>query len=148
VPTTVVVGPDGAYYVGELTGVPFTDKTANVYRVVPGEAAREFFIDDAFLTGFKTIIDMTFDDEGNLYVLQLATGAVQMMGLGVLIRVTPDRGQPDMYAQYRNGTRTTVLSGLTRPTSVAVGPDGALYISRGTNIVDGGEVIRFVPPAQ
>jgi hypothetical protein len=147
VPTSVAIGPDGAYYVAELTGVPFTDKRANIYRVVPGETPREFFIEDAFLTGFKMIIDIAFDDEGNLYVVQNATGALQQAGLGVLIRVTPDKDQPDIYSQYRNGTRQTILSGLTRPTSVAVGPDGALYISRGTTAV-GGEVIRFEPPVQ
>jgi hypothetical protein len=90
------------------------------------------------------IIDMTFDDDGNLYVLEHATGAVQQTGLGVLIRVTPDKNQPDIAAQYRNGTRTTVLSGLARPMSVAVGPDGAVYISRGLAAI-GGEVIRFQP---
>ena len=33
------------------------------------------------------------------------------------------------------------------PTSLAVDPDGALYIARG-NMAIGGEVIRFAPPAQ
>jgi len=147
VPTSVVVGPDGAYYVAELTGVPFVDGRANIYRVVPGDAPREFVIGDAFLTGFKMIIDIAFDDQGNLYVVEHATGAVQQAGLGVLIRVTPDKSQPDIAAQYQNGTRQVILSGLNRPTSVAVGPDGALYISRGTMAVDG-EVIRFEPPSQ
>ena len=150
VPTVVVVGPDGAYYVGELTGVPFTNTRANVYRVVPGDAPRLFLIEDACLTGFKSIIDMAFDGEGNLYVLQHATGQVQNLGPGVLIRVTPDKTQPDICAQYQAGTRTTVLSGLARPTSVSAGPDGALYVSnRGTSRGDapdgGGEVLRIEP---
>jgi hypothetical protein len=38
VPTAVAVGPDGAYYVSELTGVPFAAGAANIYRVVPGHA--------------------------------------------------------------------------------------------------------------
>ena len=70
VPTSVVLGPDGAYYVSELTGVPFVDTRANVYRVVPADEPQMFFIQDACLTGFKMILDMAFDDEGNLYVLQ------------------------------------------------------------------------------
>jgi hypothetical protein len=43
VPTSLAVGPDGALYVGELVGIPGTGPpsvpgTANVYRVVPGQA--------------------------------------------------------------------------------------------------------------
>lgn len=148
VPTAVVVGPDGAYYISELTGVPFTAGRANVYRLAPEDAPHAFTLGEAFLTGFKMIIDMAFDADGTLYVLQHATGAFQQTGLGVLIRVVPDKSQPDIKAQYQAGTRTTLVSGLVRPTSVAVGPDGALYLSiRGTTAGEGA-VIRFVPPAQ
>ena len=157
VPTSVVRGPDGAYYVSELTGVPFVDTRANVYRVVPADEPQMFFIQDACLTGFKMILDMAFDGEGNLYVLQHSTGVVEGTGPGVLIRVTPDKGQSGVCAQYQAGTRTTVLSGLNRPTSVVVGPDGAIYVTNnGTamvtrddngKILTGGEVLRIERPA-
>ena len=64
VPTCVTVGPDGAYYVGELTGVPFATGAARVYRVVPGEEP------EVFLEGFTTIIDLAFGPDRSLYVLQ------------------------------------------------------------------------------
>lgn len=146
VPTSVVVGPDGAYYVAELTGVPFTDTRANVYRVVPGEPARLFRIEDACLTGFKAIIDIAFDDSGNLYVLQHSTGAVQQGGPGILIRVTPDLSRADICAQLQAGTRTIVLGGLTRPTSVAIGADGALYVTNRGISAGLGEVLRLEAP--
>ena len=158
VPTSVVLGPDGAYYVSELTGVPFVDTRANVYRVVPADEPQMFFIQDACLTGFKMILDMAFDGEGNLYVLQHATGAIQQTGRGVLIRVTPDKGQSSTCAQYQAGTRTTVVGGLSRPTSVVIGPDGAIYVTnKGTDkatkdengkTLTGGEVLRFEPSAK
>jgi len=70
-----VLGPDGALYISELSGVPFTDGRANVYRLDPGaDIPHAFTLAEAFLTGFKMIVDMTFDDEGNLYVLEHATG--------------------------------------------------------------------------
>ena len=62
-------GPDGAYYVGELTGVPFAPGAANIYRVAPPLGPQ------VWLTGFTSIIDLTFGKDGSLYVLQIATGA-------------------------------------------------------------------------
>ena len=146
VPTSVAVGPDGAYYVAELSGVPFTDTRANVYRVVPGEPARLFLIDDACIGGFKAVLDIAFDPPGNLYVLQHSTGALQQGGPGILIRVTPSQDGGDICARYRAGTRTTVLGGLIFPTSVAVGPDGALYVTNRGRSVGTGEVLRLDVP--
>jgi hypothetical protein len=127
VPTSIAVGPDGGYYVGQLTGAPFVDGAASVYRLVPGEEPQ------VFMSGFKTIIDIAFDEAGNLYVLQHATGATGLVAPGKLIRVASD------------GTRTTVLAGLNRPTSVAVGPDGAIYVTNQGLSAGSGEVLRIDP---
>jgi hypothetical protein len=145
VPNSVARGPDGAYYVGELTGAPFAVGAARVYRVMPGQPWQ------VFLDGFTAIIDLTFGPDGSLYVLQHATEA-GLAGDGALIRVTPD------------GTRTIVASaGLLRPTSVVIAPtDGedddrdheeadedadpvTFYISNCGTCVGGGEVIRIQP---
>jgi hypothetical protein len=94
-----------------------------------------------FLTGFEDIIDIAFDEDGTLYVLQFATGT-NMSGLGVLRKVVPDTSQSDIGLQYQLGTRSTVIANLHEPTSVAIGPDGNLYLSiRGTT-AGGGEVIQ------
>jgi len=124
VPTAVVRGPDGAYYVSELTGQPFAEGAARVYRVVPGQAPT------VFLSGFKTIIDLTFGPDGSLFVLQHATGAF-FSGPGQLIRVASD------------GTRTVVVNGLSRPTSVIVDDDGTIFISNRGTSVGTGEVLRI-----
>jgi hypothetical protein len=64
----------------------------------------------------------------------------------VLIRVTPDESEPGgICAQYRAGTRTTVVGGLSQPTSIAVGPDGALYLSNHGGAANIGEVLRVEP---
>ena len=124
VPTTVVPGPDGAYYVGELAGQPFAPGASNIYRVVPGEAPT------VYLSGFKSVIDIAFARGGTLYVLQHSSGAAGLVAPGSLIRVAPD------------GTRTTILGGLDHPTSVVLGPDGALYISNRGQSAGIGEVLR------
>lgn len=127
VPTSVAVGPDGAYYVGELTGVPFTVGAANIYRVVPGEEPQVVY------GGFTAIIDITFGPDDSLYVLQHATGP-GLTGDGALIRVAPD------------GTRTTLASeGLSNPTSVVVGTDGAIYVSNRGTFAGTGEVVCVTP---
>jgi glucose/arabinose dehydrogenase len=127
VPTAVAVGPDGAYYVAELSGVPFAAGAANIYRVVPGQAPTVAW------SGFTTVIDIAFDPDGSLYVLEHSTGPVFFALPGRLLKVAPD------------ATRTTVIGGLTRPGSVAVGPDGALYVSNRSTSIGIGEVLRVVP---
>jgi hypothetical protein len=130
VPTSVAIGPDGAYYVSELTGTPFATWNSSVYRVVAGESPT------VYIDGFRMIIDIAFDAEWNLYVLQYGTTPGALFGRsGVLTRVAPD------------GTRTTVLSGLRTPTSVAIGPDGFLYVTNLGNFPAVGEVIRVAAPA-
>jgi sugar lactone lactonase YvrE len=127
VPTSVVFRR-GAFYVGELTGFPFPEGGASVYRVRPGEPP------EVFLEGFTAIIDLDFDRRGNLYVLQFAS-ETGLSGPGVLIRVDPD------------GTRTIVATGLAAPTSVAIGPDGNAYVSNcGACPAGAGQVIRIDLP--
>ena len=131
VPTSIATGPDGALYVGELSAftAPVIAGNANVYRVPHGAAP------SVCLGGFTQIMDLTFDEGGDLYVLQLP---------GSLLRVTPtEEFHPDLCARYAGGTRSVVASGFVSPTSVAVGPDGALYVSNRGNAAGTGQVIRI-----
>jgi len=127
VPTSVVVGPDGAYYVGELAGIPFTgpkrDKS-NIYRV---EAGQDPYHPTVFLdghaTGFNAIIDIAFRGD-DLYILQHWTTGPNAVD-GKLIRVACG-GRPLVC----DGSHpTTVLGGLDGPTSFVFAPDGALYVT-------------------
>ena len=126
VPTEVVVGPDGAYYVSELTGAPFAAGAARVYRVVPCNEP------EVFRDGFKTVIDLDFGPDGSLYVLEHATG-IAFSGPGDVIRVAPD------------GSRSVVVSGLTRPTSLLVDDDGTIYVTNNGVSIGTGQVLRIEP---
>jgi hypothetical protein len=123
VPNAVARGRDGAYYVGELTGAPFVPATANVWRVVPGREPQ------LYCSGFNFIIDLTFDRRGNLYVLEFSSAPFST-GPGTLYRVG------------RDCSRHPVLTGLTNPTSVAIGPDGHAYLAHFGTSAATGEVIR------
>lgn len=113
VPTSVVVGPDGAYYVSELTGFPFPVGGAVVWRVEPGEAP------EVYADGFTNILDLDFDARGNLYVLEMFTnGLLSNDPTGAITRIAPD------------GSRTIMArEGLAVPTDITIGPDGALYVT-------------------
>lgn len=130
VPTTVVRGPDGAYYVGQLTGFPFPVGGARVWRVVPGQAPT------VYADGLTNIIDIAFDRRGRLLVLQIfANGLLSGDPTGALIRIE------------RDGSRTTIAgAGLVTPTSVAVAGDGSLYVSNRGTQAGVGEVLRIRPP--
>jgi hypothetical protein len=124
VPTRVVRGPDGALYVGTLSGVPFLAGSAAVYRVLPGRAPV------LYAGGFKAITDLAFGPDGSLYVLQFASAVMFLGGPGSIIRIEAD------------GTRTPIVTDLVQPTGLAVGSDGSIYVSnRGT--ASGGEVLRI-----
>jgi glucose/arabinose dehydrogenase len=127
VPTSVAIGPDGAYYVSELTGFPFPVGEARIYRIEPGEAP------EIYAEGFTNVIDIAFADDGSLLVLEIAKNSM-LSGdpAGALIRLYPD------------GSRDTLIEeGLTSPTAVAIGDDGAVYISNNGQSADIGEVLRI-----
>jgi hypothetical protein len=134
VPTTVALGPDGAFYVGQLTGFPFPADDANVYRVPAdgGDTA-------VHQSGFTAVIDIAFGVDGSMYVVELARNGLLAAFIdgdwsGSLIRVAPD------------GTRTEIAAEmLTAPGGVAVGADGALYVTNNSIYNGIGQVLRIEP---
>jgi len=130
VPTEVVPGPDGALYVSLLTGAPFANGVAKVYRIVPGAAPT------VFQDNFRTIIDIAFGPDGSLYVLEHSATAPGFGAPGKITRITPD----NVRHVINTGTR------LARPTSILVDDDGAIYVSnKGAAFPTGaGEVLKIV----
>jgi sugar lactone lactonase YvrE len=68
-----------------------------------------------FATGLHQVDNPVFDRDGNLYVTYSGTRGQQVPVS--IFRVRP------------NGTRETFCTGLVNPTSMALGPDGNLYVS-------------------
>ncbi|HEX2235517.1 MAG TPA: ScyD/ScyE family protein [Actinomycetota bacterium] len=128
VPTSIVEGPDGALYVGQLTGFPFPVGKARVYRIEPGEKP------EIYARGFTNIIDIAFDDDGDLFVLEIAhNGLLAEEPFGALIEVGSD------------GSRSIVLNKLNFPGGLAFDDRGRAYVSNCGVCPGDGEVLRLDP---
>jgi hypothetical protein len=150
VPTAVAVGPDGAWYVSELKGFPFHPGSSRIWRIEPGstDATCDPTAPDSgpcttFETGFTSVIDIAFGDDGELYVLEIVKAglfAVEVLGgppIGALWRV-------------EDGSKTEIEPGsLLAPGGVAVGADEELYVTTATFLGPGaGEVVRIDAPEE
>jgi hypothetical protein len=140
VPTSLALGPDGALYVGQLTGAPFPVGGASVWRVVPGEDPTEY------ATGFSSIMGLGFGPDGTLYVAEMVHDGLMSLfaggedgppPLGAVMSVAPGGGEPTLVA---TGEQLMALGGL------AVDADGAIYVSTGTIMGPGaGTVVKITP---
>jgi hypothetical protein len=131
VPTGVVSGPDGAYYVSQLTGFPFPVGGANVFRVNPATGAFT-----TYATGFTNAMDLDFGRDGTLYVLEIDSDSILQPGTdGGLWAVPPGGGTPQRI-ELPAGT-------LTEPGGIAVGRHGDLFVSNHAGEADKGEVLEI-----
>jgi hypothetical protein len=90
----------------------------------------------AYATGFTPILGVETDKRDNLYVLETFACLPQLpcvpapfaAGTGQVVRLG------------RDGSREVIATGLTFPTSMRFGPDGALYVSnKGYGLPPGAE---------
>ena len=143
IPTCVTQGPDGALYIGTLALVDsiVLGPSAKVYRVVPSQAN----LDDPTATpmtiwasGLWPINGCTFGPDGNFYAAELFTNP----------NIGDDFGNPEgdvVKIPFASpGTHTFLTDGaLSFTGGVAVGPNGAVFVSDGTAFVPEGRVVRI-----
>jgi hypothetical protein len=134
VATSVTVGADGFYYVGELRGVPATPGTSQVWRIAPDSV--NAVCDPAnpnvgacrrYADGFTSIVDLEAGPDGSIYVVQLANSSWLKSPLGPV-------GGPDIGSVWRlapgGGSRTELAPGqLHLPAGVAVTSDSSVYVT-------------------
>jgi hypothetical protein len=114
-PTAIAAGPDGNIYMGVIGEFPYLDGTAAVFQITPNG---DMSVLDNNMTA---VVDLEFDSQGTLYALETFTGNVPFPPF-----FNPNSGR------IRRLSETgweTVVSGLTNPTAMTFGPNGALYVS-------------------
>jgi len=126
---TALTFRDGYFYVGNLNPFPIVDGSSNVYRIsYSGDI-------DIYSKKFSTILGLTFDEKGRLYVLENTVGKpFPTPGSGKVIRVDLD------------GSKHEIISGLSLPTAITYGPDKKLYVSNigfGPESIGGGQVVQI-----
>jgi hypothetical protein len=107
VATSVTVGLDGYWYVGELRGFPATPGTSQVWRIAPGTT--NAVCDPAnpstgpcqrFADGLTSIVDLAPAPDGGIYALSLVTAswaAWELLGaapVGGLFKIPAGGGTP------------------------------------------------------
>jgi len=132
VATSVAVGADGYYYVGELRGFPATPGTSQVWRIAPNSvnAVCDPLIPNSgpcqrYKDGFTSIVDLEAAEDGSLYVVELSKQSwlAMQMGLpgsqiGGVFRIAPGGGAVTELAPNQ----------LIMPAGIAIS-DGAVYVS-------------------
>ena len=105
------VAQNGNFYIANLGLFPITPGSSSLYKLLPNQRLMQMF------DGLTAVIGLAFMD-GKLYVLETSTEADNpVSGGGKIVRVSD------------SGELTDVLTGLSFPTAITAGPDGALYVS-------------------
>jgi hypothetical protein len=131
----------GSFFVGNLGPFPIRPGTQDIYKVshaTDSESARVKIL----VHGVTSVLGVTFDEDGRLYILETSDVPNTMnggpaSGHGVVVRVSD------------SGSLETIATGLTFPTAMTFGPDGKLYVSNngfGVFGNGGGQILRITIP--
>jgi hypothetical protein len=122
VPTCVARGPDGAFYIGELTGGGSGPGASVVWRVVEGQQPQPW------ATGLTAVTGCGFDRDGDFYAVEFSTLGFESFapGTGALVRVPPHSSAPIPIVSNTPGHTDSPLS---FPNGFAAGPNGGIYVS-------------------
>ena len=140
VPTCIDRGPDGALYIGELTGGGNKPGASRVWRFTPNDNKLT-----KWATGLTAVTGCGFAPDGQFYATEFSTLGLDKAkpGTGAVVRVPPNSTTP-----------TTLVGNLSFPGGFAAGSDGSLYVSN-WSIAPGktrgnqpsGQVVRIAAPA-
>lgn len=144
--TSVTVGPDGAYYVGELKGFPGEPGTSRIWRVEAGTRHAQCESSPAcsvVADGFTSIVDLAFGKNGVLYVVEFDEAGFLAVELAQFGMPGLTQGGTVSACQLAAGTCAPVAEGLTLPIAVALDRKGKLYAAVAALIPGAAQVITL-----
>lgn len=147
VATSITVGPDGAWYAGELTGFPGTPGFSRIWRIEAGTLHTVCPSSECVevVSGLTSVMDLEFGPDGTLYVVEFdAAGwfAVEVAsGGGPLL---PVAGGTVKACDVGTGSCSVEASGLHLPAGIAVAKDGTIWVAENAAI-PGTATVRALP---
>jgi hypothetical protein len=113
VPTGLEWGPDGALYVSTLTGFPFPNGEALVYRMTDTDGDGDALEDGettVYASGLTTATNIAFDSDGSLLVTEFSTNMLEQAP-GRVVRVVNGEISEVVAAPIVSPTGITVFDG-------------------------------------
>lgn len=125
----------GNFFFGNLGTFPVTPGSESLFKVTPSGQIK------TWATGLTTVLGLAFGSHHRIYVLESMTAAgfpgPGELGTGRVVRIDP------------SGAQTVIATGLSFPTAMTLGPDGALYVSNlgfGGPAPGLGQILRITVP--
>jgi hypothetical protein len=150
VATSVTVGSDGYWYVGELRGFPATPGTSQIWRIKPGSSGA--VCDPGkpyqgkcqrYADGYTSIVDLAGGPRGTLAVVELAKISWLQWEIGGMKPVLGSLFLQFPGKHHRAGFKLELAKGrLYNPAGTAISRQGKVYVS--APIFGPGAVYRVV----
>jgi hypothetical protein len=125
----------GNFFFGNLGTFPVTPGSESLFKVTPSGQIM------TWATGLTTVLGLVFGPRNRIYALESMTApgfpGPGELGTGQVVRIDP------------SGRQTVIATGLSFPTAMALGPDGALYVSNlgfGGPAPGVGQIVRITIP--